>query len=283
MTLFDYPPALPHNHIGYWGPVTATIDWCEENYILSPYIAEVVNSFTNFIFLLLGAHHLYSTIKNKFGYLYIFISIGFAAVGLGSFLFHMTLLYEYQLMDELPMVYVTALPFGYIFAWNSSKKLKWIWGLGTFITTLLFTYIYIFIYRNPEFHQFFYALLNFGLIYKTFNVANEKVTDLKAKKQIYKILILAFSLFAFGFLIWNLDFVFCPNLIFIRRNHLGLPFGILTEGHGWWHIFTGFGIYYFILYNQLLCTWMHDMQDQYELVWFGIFAEVRLKKDKKIN
>ena len=25
---------------GYWGPVTASIDWCETNYQVTPYIAE---------------------------------------------------------------------------------------------------------------------------------------------------------------------------------------------------------------------------------------------------
>ena len=25
---------------GYWSPVTSTLDWCEENYILTDYVAE---------------------------------------------------------------------------------------------------------------------------------------------------------------------------------------------------------------------------------------------------
>lgn len=25
---------------GYWGPPTSTLDWCEENYVVSNYIAE---------------------------------------------------------------------------------------------------------------------------------------------------------------------------------------------------------------------------------------------------
>ena len=33
---------------------------------------------------------------------------GFALVGIGSFIFHATLTYEAQLMDELPMIYVAS-------------------------------------------------------------------------------------------------------------------------------------------------------------------------------
>ena len=36
-----------------------------------------------------------------------------------------------------------------------------------------------------------------------------------------------------GFLIWNLDNMYCNDLRRWRRQ-LGLPWGILLEGHGWW-------------------------------------------------
>ena len=41
---------------------------------------------------------------NRFTVAYIF----FLAIGIGSWMFHMTLQYEMQLMDELPMVYACA-------------------------------------------------------------------------------------------------------------------------------------------------------------------------------
>ncbi|KAH3682595.1 hypothetical protein WICPIJ_006439 [Wickerhamomyces pijperi] len=77
-----------------------------------------------------------------------------------------------------------------------------------------------------------------------------------------------------------MDFVLCSQLTDVRRNILGLPLGVFTEGHGWWHIFTGLGVYYFIIYNQILSTWMSGRQDSYKLVWHGIFAEVQLQKEK---
>lgn len=281
MGLFaDYPP-VPEPGTGYWGPVTSTIDWCEENYLFSPYIAEMANSMTNIAFVLLALQHLYSAIKNKHGWLYIFISIGFAFVGFGSFLFHMSLLYEYQLMDELPMVYVTAIPCGYFLGYDKTPILRNVIYYGTVAITLIFTYIYLNIWRNPIFHQVFYAILNFLLIFKSLKVIHTKITDPKVRKLEYKLMGLAFGLFLFGFIIWNIDNVFCEPITFFRRNILGMPLGFLTEGHGWWHIFTGLGIYYFILYNQIISTWVRGEQDQYELVWFGPFTEVRLKKQHK--
>lgn len=262
----------------YWGEPTATIDWCEENYLFSPYVAELVNSFTNTMFILLALHHVYSTFKNKHSRLYIFISMGFASVGIGSFMFHSTLQYEHQLMDELPMVWVTAIPFGHLFSLNKPEPYRSMWVYGNFLVTSAFTFIYIFIFRDPIFHQIYYALLNFILIFKTYLVIQDVIPDKKLRIRQYKLLALGFSLFAFGFFIWNLDNIYCSDLRSWRKI-IGLPFGVLLEGHGWWHIFTGFGIYYFIVYNMLLSTFMLGKADQYELKrYWGILFEVKLKE-----
>lgn len=39
---------------GFWGPVTSSIDWCERNYTVTPYIAEFGNTLTNIGFVVLG-------------------------------------------------------------------------------------------------------------------------------------------------------------------------------------------------------------------------------------
>ncbi len=41
------------------------------------------------------------------------------------------------------------------------------------------------------------------------------------------------SNFLGGFAIWGLDNVYCSKLREWRRE-IGLPWGILLEGHGWW-------------------------------------------------
>lgn len=266
----------------YWGNPTATIDWCEENYLFTPYIAEIINALTNVGFVLLAIHHIYSTFKNKHGLLYIFISLGFASVGIGSFMFHSTLQYEHQMMDELPMVWVTAIPFGYIWGWNRSTFWNLFWNVGTFLLTCAFTYTYIFIYRNPVFHQVFYAVLNFGVIYKSIKTIQAVVPDKNMRLKLYKLLVFSFSLFIFGFFIWNLDNIFCSNLIHVRRNYLGFPLGVLLEGHGWWHVFTGLGIYYFIVYNMILSTYMRSEGDLYTIERHYFLVEVKRKKDKEL-
>jgi hypothetical protein len=45
-----------------------------------------------------------------------------------------------------------------------------------------------------------------------------------------------------GFLIWNLDNVFCGTVRHWRRQ-MGLPWAMVLEGHAWWHLMTGLGKY----------------------------------------
>lgn len=46
--------------------------------------------------------------------------------------------------------------------------------------------------------------------------------------------------FAGGFAIWNIDNIFCEQLRAIR-DVLGDPLGMVIQGHGYWHLMTGYG------------------------------------------
>ncbi|OSD03320.1 aPHC-domain-containing protein [Trametes coccinea BRFM310] len=92
----------------FWGPVTATLDWCEANYQFSRYIAEAANTFSNVYTIGLAVYGAFYAVHAKLPPRYLVGWMGFALVGIGSFIFHATLLFEAQLMDELPMVYVAS-------------------------------------------------------------------------------------------------------------------------------------------------------------------------------
>lgn len=59
-----------------------------------------------------------------------------------------------------------------------------------------------------------------------------------------------FVVFMAGFGLWNVDNAYCGMLRGWRKN-VGLPWGVLSEGHGWWHLLTGVGAYYYIVYGEL--------------------------------
>jgi hypothetical protein len=59
-------------------------------------------------------------------------------------------------------------------------------------------------------------------------------------KQMWRFALAGNLLFLFGFFLWNMDNIFCRHLK-SARNQILLPWSVVLEGHGWWHIFTGLG------------------------------------------
>jgi hypothetical protein len=141
------------NRSGHWGPVTATLDWCEvrisfpHRRVSSPFTflsgklpvltlrggnfqhhfqslshlridirrtsvmeGGLANSLSHRIYCSsLCAHHPSFLPPTRYVANHPRLSFqGCALIGLGSFCFHATLLYEAQLADELPMIYLAS-------------------------------------------------------------------------------------------------------------------------------------------------------------------------------
>ena len=87
----------------------STVDWCEQNYILSEYVAEYWNTLTGLCLILSGVLYYknnYDWIQKNSRYKISFVKISaiLVFVGIGTMLFHSTLYYPFQLLDELPMI-----------------------------------------------------------------------------------------------------------------------------------------------------------------------------------
>ena len=123
--------------------------------------------------------------------------------------------------------------------------------------------------QDPQFHQNAYALLTavvlsrsiyvmefslrpslskkeeeFKLLRKRSMSSNEKEvlrTDDRRDAQILKAMWImistGLSIFLGGFLVWSIDNKYCSTLRIWRRQ-IGLPWGILLEGHGWWSVYS---------------------------------------------
>lgn len=258
-------PYPPEQKDGYWGIPTSTIDWCEENYVVSTYIAEMLNTTTNAFFMFLALFAVYYAIKNRLEQRFIWTSAGFFLVGLGSWLFHMTLQYRFQLLDELPMIYTTCIPLWSIFSEFKTKRQSFFVGLSIFLFAATLTIVYLQL-RNPTIHQTAYAALNFIAGYESFKLCAKYVRDDKIRRQMYTMASLGIGLFAFGYLLWNLDIHLCDQVRSTRRNW-GIPYGFVLEGHGWWHIFTGSGVYCCLIFEEYLRCFLTGTDEFYTIGW----------------
>lgn len=258
-------PYPPEQKDGYWSIPTSTIDWCEENYVISTYIAEALNTTTNSVFIALATFAIYHAFHNKLEPRFIFTAFGFLLVGVGSWLFHMTLRYHFQLLDELPMIYATCIPFWSVFSEFKTPRQSILVAVGIFTAANLLTVIYLY-FRNPTIHQAAYGILNGFIILRSIQLNVKYVHDKTARAQLHKTSIFGVGIFLLGYFLWNLDIHFCDFARATRREW-GIPYGFVLEGHGWWHIFTGIGVYYSLVYEEYLRCFLTGTEKYFQFTW----------------
>ena len=170
-----------------------------------------------------------------------------------------------QLVDELSMIYTTCLVCYATFSYSRSRLFSLYLALAL-ISLAIFITLYYHYLQDPVFHQRAYALLTATALLRSLYVmlftlhpslkksenkyrlrhegrsmnAKEQYISRQNDKRDHKILktmwiMIAYGLSTFmgGFAIWFLDRLYC-NELRIWRRELGLPWGILLEGHGWW-------------------------------------------------
>eukprot|EP00475_Leptophrys_vorax_P017235 TRINITY_DN23870_c1_g1_i1.p1 TRINITY_DN23870_c1_g1~~TRINITY_DN23870_c1_g1_i1.p1 ORF type:complete len:274 (-),score=65.21 TRINITY_DN23870_c1_g1_i1:45-866(-) len=91
-----------------WDRHTSEVDWCENNYEVSPYFAEFYNTFSNILFIIVPPLMMYlfrsysMHITSDVDILWLLLIL----VGIGSGYFHATLSLSGQLVDELAILWV---------------------------------------------------------------------------------------------------------------------------------------------------------------------------------
>ena len=95
----------PSERPGHWGVPTSSLDWCERNYVVSPYVAEFWNTLSNASYVVVGLLGVAQCLRRGYEKRFVAVAAGVLVIGFGSAAFHGTLLYEFQLADELPMVW----------------------------------------------------------------------------------------------------------------------------------------------------------------------------------
>lgn len=169
-----------------------------------------------------------------------------------------------QLVDELNMIYTTCLMCYATFSYSRSRQFALSLALGL-VSLAIFITLYYHYLQDPAFHQIAYAVLTAIVLFRSIYVmeftlrpsltkkeeewkiqrkrsmtADEKEVsraddrrDIKILRTMWVMIASGLSTFLFGFFLWNLDNIYCTELRRWRKQ-IGLPWGVLLEGHGWW-------------------------------------------------
>lgn len=233
------PPHVTVTADGYWGKITSTIDWCEENYVVTNYIAEFWNTISNIVMIVPPVFLAVLALKQKLEARLVMCNISLLMVGVGSWCFHMTLLYSMQLLDELPMIWGTSfLVYSFVEITSPpSYQNRWL-QIFLAVYCIIVTAVYLLI-KDPIFHEAAYGLLVICLVIVSFRVIRQCEHNLP-------LVISGIFIYLFGFILWNIDNNFCPQIRKVRQD-LG-SLGPVSQLHAWWHLLAGIGTYLAILF-----------------------------------
>jgi len=213
---------------GFWGKVDAIQDWCEPNYVVTIYVAEFFNTISTAPMILLSIAGIYYTLKiaklNEMRYVMCFMSL--IATGIGSMLFHGTLRYHFQLLDELPMMISNFVGLYTLIQSNSHSAApmnKKVISLLSFICVVsIIGYVW------------FKIWIFFIITYAVGIVLNMLFYWPHFKDTSTKLLCTALLCFYGGFAFWIADLTQCQ---YVQPLHF----------HAIWHVSAGYGTYLYIL------------------------------------
>ena len=151
-----------------------------------------------------------------------------------------------QLVDELNMIYTTCLMAYATFSYARTQLFRQLLALAL-VGLAVFITLYYHYLQDPAFHQNAYAFLTLVIVIRQIYVMEttlrpslkrkgnegQDMRDAKILKAMWVLIGIGLSTFLGGFGIWALDNKYCGTLRVWRRE-VGLPWGVVLEGHGWW-------------------------------------------------
>eukprot|EP01060_Flectonema_neradi_P015751 TRINITY_DN2239_c2_g2_i2.p1 TRINITY_DN2239_c2_g2~~TRINITY_DN2239_c2_g2_i2.p1 ORF type:complete len:267 (+),score=2.85 TRINITY_DN2239_c2_g2_i2:53-853(+) len=243
---------------GYWGPITASVDWCESNYEHTQYVAELFNTISSLPVAIMGLYA-YKRSKGRYGLLYNIACVGMIIIGLGSASFHGTLLRECQMLDEIPMLWGIC---GFCLltcAARSDTTSRNRWITSIFCWAVFCTVMY-FIAGFVMFIVLYSITVAMTIAASYYQCTRSVSTHHAVLLRRYAFL--AAGIYTFGFLfLWIPEQILCGN-----RLHNSTPSVLQSlHFHAFFHLCSAIGPYLFLCFAAILH--LDHLQHRVEIIW----------------
>ena len=240
----DWPPRGP---LADWPgvfPMTANIDWCEANYVWTYYVAEFMNAVSSLAITWMGMVGLYHVVRQAGAMRFRVQFFALAFVGLGSALFHGTLLREGQVLDELPMLYgVLAGVYALLESQRGPPRRPLLvpaLALGAVGITAVY-----FLFPDNALPQ--HAAFIVSVVYLTVASRRELSRMTRGRTVVGNMLLAGLSCYVVAAGCWLVDKLLCAVW----------PVQVLYL-HAFWHVLAGYGSHLFIVFTDYHRATLHE-------------------------
>jgi dihydroceramidase len=247
----------------------STVDWCEKNYVVTNFIAEFYNTLSGICIFWsmymfknqspdLFNKKIFENFSLNMNRIYIYSIL----ISIGTILFHATLSYPFQLLDELPLILITSEYINILSNFKSyssidykkyklfsiiidnSKTFAFLICLVIPYTYIISNYLQIFLFHvSLKLFEFIIFLQLYNLKYPPIE-SEDNVIIVNFNKYLSNINYFSYkglSTYILALSCWLIEKTYCN-------------FTIELEFHAMWHIFSSLGFYYF---NQLILSHIH--------------------------
>ena len=241
---FYHEPAavLSHSDRPFWGQPNSGVDWCEENYLHTHYVAEWWNFLSSVPMVVYGGFGLGCCarfgLERRFWACYVALML----VGTGSMAFHGTLTWWGQALDELPMIYgSTAFFYTVVEADLAETRRPWLpYAEAAYCAAFTVGY-----FALPRFFAVFilsYACAVALIIHQTHRIYATYVRHDRSAAGLWqrRLFWTAAICYPAGLLLlWVPENALCPSFPGLFHR---------LQLHAWFHIVTGISPFSFVLF-----------------------------------
>ncbi|KAJ2516704.1 hypothetical protein H4217_004416 [Coemansia sp. RSA 1939] len=226
---------------GFWGDVTASMDWCEENYEWTPYIAEFFNSWSSIAMVILG--EACARMNPTGNPAFTLLGRSITVVGIGSWLFHATLKYSMQMTDELPMLWSMSIACYICVTTQYSVNKQFIRNVLT-LWTLFVTLLTAGFSGKVQFFMFQSSFNFLSLVVAFMCWRGKRELEYANMSHVGDLFSSGIKLYLAAGAVWLTDTNLC-QYINGRDSTSILPFNL--QLHAWWHVLASLGLVHLVV------------------------------------
>lgn len=224
---------------------TSNIIWCEEKYAVISWVAEFWNAFTNVPFVSVGVFGLYRSIQIDLPLRFLLCYFFLCLIGIGSFFFHATLRYEFQILDEFPMLLLAAQS---IFSLAAHRmvpiRVKLFTAIAIYSAVALSMILYV-AFNVAVLFQILFGFHMAAIVVMSYRIYRHAPNNGNGGVSLGNCMFRALAINSLAFFLWLIDRHGCESLRYARK-FIGQPWDSALQLHAWWHLLTAMGLIWFI-------------------------------------
>jgi dihydroceramidase len=222
--------------------VNSSVDWCEDNYVYSAFVAEMWNSLSSIILVYAGWIGYRKNRHWKGSSVFLLLM----AVGVGSIVFHALLTASSQMLDEIPMIFLLHAILLSVYGVTSTWKIVSTYAIATAMSAMIIHTVFL---QNDE-NKTYDSVESYGLssgvnriefyLFQSLIILGgvcligRLVIKVPHEKNVIYVCIRGCAVFALAWCGWLVDFFYCDEL---RKGQMN------PQLHAWWHCGSAIAVY----------------------------------------